>query len=218
MFSSTGSRYRKSCSTTFRLSPYVAGLNCCDVWHLSLARDRASLVDQHFPKCACEAVSLQGSGGEPVGPDERIARIVTSPASYNLTTGQFLTGKLTSVYSVGLSVIREGASDQEIRETVSELTNLAADNQSLVGAVVASAREVRDLQDAERWFAVYATDAGTKQRHADLAGTFPTGLSNTQKKKAIDNRRYRLAEMFEKHLVLATDIDELLVELRAAGI
>lgn len=198
----------------------MSGLSCCDVWHFSDVRARARALDEYYPQCQCERFSLQAGGGEAINQSDKLARIVTSPADYNLTDDELLTARLTSVFAVGLSVIRSGASDDEILSTIDSMLARQADGQSLIGAVVVDAKSIRDLGSpaGDQWFGVYATDAGTKAHHADITGTFPRLPSKSKSKAEQDNRRYRLRDLMASFLVRADTPLKLLAALRTAGI
>lgn len=195
----------------------MSGLSCCDVWHLSIGTKRAVELDGEFPECQCEPFSLRAEGGDPVANDELLARIITSPEDYDLNEGQILTQKLTVLYSRGLSVIRSGASDEEIEETIEELMGRQGEPQTLVGAVVLKSSDIREMKDESRWFGIYATDAGKKQHHADLLGTFPTLGSNNQIRKTRDKRRYKLVDAMVGKLIRADSPPDLIASLRAVG-
>lgn len=198
----------------------MSGVSCCEVWHFSDFRARARLLDEYYPQCQCEPHSLQAEGGEPVGAGDLLARIVTTPAHYDLTTDELLTAKLTSAYSVGLSVIRSGASDGEIMETIDAMLDGQAEGQSLIGAIVVDTKSIREMcsPNGDRCFGVYATDAGTKTHHADITGAFPDMGSNSASKKEQSARRRRLRDLMAGKMVRAESPDELLSALRASGI
>jgi len=178
---------------------------------------RARLLDKEWPGCECERESLQSEGGKPVADDEVVARILTSPEGYDITTRALVATKLQSVYSCGLSVIRSGASDAEISNTVDQLTR-ASETSSLVGAIVLPVADIRALRDEEAWFGVYATDDGNKTHHVDIAGTWPNSGSNKEKRKRQDDRRMRLRDKFASRILFANDAAGLIAQLRAAGL
>lgn len=198
----------------------MAGLSCCDVWHFSEVRARARLLDEFYPECQCEPYPLQAFGGDAVSSNDLLARIITSPAHYDLTGSELLTAKLTSLYAVGLSVIRSGATDDEILETIDMMLGGQAEGQSLVGAVIIDAKSIRDMvsDTGDRCFGVYATDAGAKTHHADITGAFPRTGSNSAKKNEQSARRYKLRDVMADRIVRAETPDELLSALRASGI
>ena len=68
------------------------------------------------------------------------------------TIGEILTAKLTDCYRSGLSVIRQGASDDDILGTIGAL--LAAEgNDGLVGAVVLPAERIREIGEEAKQLA-----------------------------------------------------------------
>lgn len=178
---------------------------------------RAASIDQCFPECACEAWSLCEAGGAPVGDDELIARVLTSPDAYEEDTATIVTGKLTSLYSLGLSVIREGAGDEEIITTINDLLDGAAEPKKLVGAIVVKAAMLRSYADPAQWFGVYATDDRNKSHHVDIFGTTPEGGSS-KANRARKERRYTLADDLSSQIVFADDSATLVEKLRTAGI
>lgn len=181
--------------------------------------DRARSLDEAYPACACEQWSLAEEHPDPVADGEIIARVLTSPDGYDEDQQTILTAKLTDIYSVGLSVIRQSASDCEIRDTVNTLLSGGHEQRRLVGAVVVPAITFREFRESEgeRWFGVYATDAEQNTHHGDVLGTFPDA-SKSQVKKITSSRRYRLAENLSDKIVFADDPEDLLLKLREAGI
>lgn len=189
---------------------------CRATWAASPILKRAETIDAAFPGCACEPFSLQASGGDGVSNDELLARVLTSPDAYDEKTSSILTQKLMAVYSLGLSVIRQGAADAEILGTIDQLLQGQAEPRKLVGAILFSTRIIRSYDAASRWFGVYATDDDHKQHHVDIIGTTPAG-STSQSKKLKNERRYRLADDLRQYVIFADQRDALLAELRDAG-
>jgi len=190
---------------------------CRTVWNGAADNDKARALDAQHPNCACEPCSLRIAGGTPVTDDEVVARIITSPSDYNEDTGDVLTRRLTSLYGAGVSLVRSGASDDEIKETIFQLTGGPAAQNKLVGAAILKALDIRRLGNPEKWFCVYDTNAGEKKHHGDIAGTSPSG-TNSQIEKQQKVRRYKLKDELSNKLVLAADTDALIVAMRAAGI
>lgn len=175
---------------------------------------RAETLDNAFPECACEIWSLTQGNGPGVQSEEVVARILTSPDSYDENTSTIITQKLTQIYSLGMSIIRQGASDQEIIDTVTDLLGNAQEARKLVGAVVIGVEKLRSYandDDNRRWFGVYATDDRGKSHHGDVLGL-------TVKKKEQQRRRYKLAEDMAPLIIEAIDQLDLIAKLRAAGI
>lgn len=177
---------------------------------------RADALDTAFPVCACEKWSLADAHPLPVADDELIARILTSPEGYDETENTIVTKKLSDIYSIGMSVIRQGASDDEILGTISDLTEKAADESSLIGAVLLEAKELRAYLDEERWFGVYATDDRKKLHHGDVFGTFPQG-SKSQRLKITGRRRYRLRDDLVGKIIFDSEPASLLAQMRQRG-
>ena len=113
-------------------------------------------------------------------------------------------------------MVREDASDAEIRATIDELISNAAVEQQLVGAVIVRARHIRSLDSPLRSFCIYDTYAPDKKHHADLLGTFPRNLSNSQSRKTCDDRRYHLRDLFSDHLAHASTPDEVVIAVQRA--
>lgn len=192
-------------------------VECYRAWADAGEHDKACGLDHAHPNCLCEIHSLRSSGGEGVADNEILARVFTDPASYNQSTSAIVSGKITSVHGAGLSTIRQGASDQEISDTINALLSGVQEAQSLVGAAVFETSVIRKFSDLERWFSVYATDDGNKEHHVDVLGTCPIGSKN-KVKNLKSARRNELRKMLEESLIFESDPSELLAELRTRGI
>lgn len=180
--------------------------------------ERAGQLDAAFPQCACEPWSLTADGGCGVQNEELVARVLVAPDDYDETASTILTSRLTALYSMGLSVIRQGASDDEVLGTIDELMTKGSERRTLVGAVVMGAEKIRSYaNDDSRWFGVYATDDRGKERHADIFGTTPLG-SNSSAKRTKSQRRNRLAADMLPLILFEADPPQLLSKLRLAGI
>jgi hypothetical protein len=191
-------------------------VECHQAWAESGEFDKACGLDRAHPHCMCESHSLRLQGGDGVANTEILARVFTDPASYNQSTSTIVSAKITSVHGAGLSTIRQGASDQEINDTINTLLS-SSEIQSLVGAAVFEASAIRDFGDPDQWFGVYATDDDSKEHHVDVLGTCPTG-SNKEIKNLKSARRSELRKMLEESLIRESDPTKLLAELRARGI
>lgn len=191
---------------------------CYQTWSEAPVNKRAPVLDSIFPNCVCESVPLHASGGHAVNDNERIARILTSPGAFDLKVDQILTQKLSSVYASGLSVIRTGASDDEIKKTIDVLMNSQAEPQALIGAALVHVDEIRKVGSEARWFGVYATEEEEKKHHADIMGTTPPAESNNQRRVSQDSRRYELRDMMATRIIRSADAEELISLLRQAGI
>lgn len=178
---------------------------------------RAPTLDETHPGCACEAWSLAQENDHRVADDELIARVLTAPTDYDEETGTILTTKLCDIWSIGLSTIRQGASDDEILATFNQLTVEAKSVRTLAGAIVVQASELRTYDPEGRWFGVYATDDRNKAHHVDVLGTTPTG-SKSAIERAKSSRRHALVRDWSDRVILSGEPGELLTLLRQAGI
>jgi hypothetical protein len=192
-------------------------VECHRAWADSDEHDKACGLDHAYPKFACEIHSLRSKGGDAVTGSEILARVFTDPASYNQSTSTIVSGKITSVHGAGLSTIRQGASDQEISDTINALLSGGQEAQSLIGAAVFETSSIRNFGDEERWFGVYATDDGNKEHHVDILGTCPT-VSKSQDKKLKSARRNELRKLLQASLIRESDLEGLIAALRTHGI
>jgi hypothetical protein len=192
-------------------------VECHKAWADSGEHDKACGLDRAHPNCGCEIHSLRSQGGDGVTNSEILARVFTDPASYNQSTSTIVSGKITSVHGAGLSTIRQGASDQEIADTINALLSGGQEGQSLIGAAVFETSAIRAFGHPERWFGVYATDDGYKEHHVDVLGTCPNG-SKKEIKNLKSARRSELRKMLEASIIFSSDPVELLAELRIRGI
>lgn len=192
-------------------------VECYRTWADAGEHDKACGLDHIHPNCVCEMHSLQSKGGAAVANEEVLARVFTDPASYQYSTSLIVSQKITSVHGAGLSTIRQGASDEEISETINALLKGGQEAQSLVGAAVFETSTVRELGDPDRWFGVYATDDGNKKHHVDILGTCPAGATKSGKGLR-SKRRSELRQILQRSIIFQSDPDELLAELRLRGI
>lgn len=187
---------------------------CVAVWRNASRNEKAQALDAHVLSCGCEVGSLQPPAGEPVKDSELIVRVLTSPDGMDADTGEILTRRLTALFSSGVSVIREGASDDEIRLTVRELTS-AAEPQRIVGCVLVRASAIRHLDPNLRAYCIYDTPDGSKERHADILCTMPTEPSRSQQDRRKEARRRALRDLFQKHTKAVASVEELISIVRA---
>ena len=193
----------------------MSGALCRATWAEADRHSKAAALDAAFPNCACEAWSLVAEHEPPIGGPEPLARVLTTPGMYD--AGQILTQKLTAAWAGGVSVIRAGAPEAEIRDTIAQLLHNGAEPQTLLGAVVFSGMEVAAIGAPERHFGTYHTPDGTKTHHADVLATKPPG-SRTQQRKIESVRRGGLRDFLQPRIIFEQDTDALVSKLRAAGI
>lgn len=149
--------------------------------------------------------------------EDKVARIITEPRDYDIDLRLLLTARLTSVYFNGLSIIRQGASDEDIIRVISR--QLSGEGVvGLFGAAILNARDIRNCGQPAKHFCIYDTDAPGLESHADVTGTFDATLSRSAWKKAESTRRAALRDILGEHLVRATTPEALLSALRNAGI
>lgn len=193
----------------------MSGDECRNVWREAGRHDKAMALDAAFPNCFCEPWSLVADERPAVAPDEPMARILTTPGSYQ--AGEILTQKLTAAWAGGVSVIRAGASEAEIKATIDQLVNHAADSQTLLGAVVFRGIEIASFGAGDRHFGAYHTPDGEKSHHADILATMPLG-TNSQKKRIQSERRRALRDFLQPRIIFEGNEDELIVKLREEGL
>ncbi|WP_372706695.1 hypothetical protein [Brevundimonas sp.] len=193
----------------------MSGDDCRAAWAIAAPHNKAGALDLAFPQCFCEPWSLVGDDHRGVADEEVVARILTTPGMYD--AGLILTQKLTSVSAGGASLIRAGASDVEILGTIMNLLQNAAEPQTLLGAAIFSAGNVRSLGQPQKNFGVYHTPDGAKNHHVDLLATTLAGSKTAQKKTERD-RRYQLRDFMMPTIVAANDPDELLAALGSGPI
>ncbi len=189
---------------------------CLAIWRSTEPKHLARALDAHRADCGCERWSLRGLFRRRVFDQELIIRVITSPDGYDTETKEILTRKLTALYSSGVSILRESSSEDEIRLTVSELTSGGAEPQSLVGAVVLTASQVRQLDPRQRGYCIYDTHAPRRRCHADMFGTFPVQGSNKERERFKERRRYALRDLMAAHLLEADTIEKLIAAVQAA--
>lgn len=190
--------------------------NCKEVWASAPDRLKAAALDSAFPNCSCESNGLSTGGAGPVLDDEVVARIITSPDGYDCDRKELVRAKLTAIYSSGLSIIRQNASDEEIELTVRQQTVETTERNRLVGAAIMRARDIRYDGVPPRRFCLYDTDEPNKAYHADILAPTPQGGTN-QREQAKKKARKQLEKLLMAHLVEVSSTSELIVQIRAAA-
>lgn len=188
---------------------------CKAAWGADVSKGRAQSFDALFPECCCEGHSLT-SDRSGVAPNELIARIFTTPDSYQQDKKEIIWNKLVRAFSDGLSMFRSGCSADEIRTAVERLTTSGAEPTTLAGVTLMAASTVRAVGTPSRWFCVYDTDAAEFSIHADVIGTWPDRTLSKTKTEAEKQIRLRsLRDAFNTSFVPSSSADELIAELRA---
>lgn len=191
--------------------------SCYPTWKGAPPFGKAQILDAAHPHCCCEEVALMPNGGVGVSNTERIARILTSDGDEN-NPDSILRSTLSSVYSCGLSTVRQGATDQEILETINLLTDAKNPVKFLVGASLLNVSEARAFNAGNRWFGIYATEDELKTHHADILGTAPPAPSNSALRREQSHRRNALRLAMLPNIILSSDPGELIKLLRSHGI
>jgi hypothetical protein len=191
---------------------------CYGAFHNGPEQKRASRLDDgEFKNCACEVHSFTEGGGSGVAVDAVLVRVLTDPKQYSLTDGELLDAPMQGIHGRGFSMIRSGATDEEIRSTIRLLVEQSSEPQTLAGAATISVETVRAMEADTRWFGVYATDAEGNDHHADILGTAPQGT-----KKEVNDlrilRRRKLKQVLEGSIIIATNEDDLILKLREIGV
>ena len=187
---------------------------CRDAWSSDISRDRAANFDTRFPDCCCETHSLK-SDVPGVGGQELIARIFTTPESYNRNTKEVVWDKLVRAFSDGLSMFRSGCSECQIRNAVERLTKGGAEINELAGVALIPVEKVRKLGDPCRWFCVYDTESADFSFHTDLIATRTDHNLSRNKQKLQKNERLRvLRDEFMSYFVSSSSVDDLIYQLR----
>jgi hypothetical protein len=188
---------------------------CRDAWKSDSSRGRASSFDLCFPDCCCEAHSLK-SDAPGVGDRELIARIFTTPESYNQNTREVVWNKLVRAFSDGLSMFRSGCSEGQIRDAVEKLTRGGAENNELAGVALIHVEKIRKLGNPSRWFCIYDTESDEFSSHTDLIATRTDPNLSRSKQGLQQSERVRaLRDEFTSSFVFSSSVDDLIDQLRA---
>ena len=139
----------------------------------SKARERVKEFNRHCPDAACEQFSFENGSPGRVEDNEAVVRIHFSPRDFN-KDGVLLPAAFSDVSSVGLSVVRDQASEEEfVRAARQRLANLPGHGVASVSS--ATARDIRGLMYTggvhakhARAFAVYDTAEVGLPKHAEV--------------------------------------------------
>lgn len=189
---------------------------CQAAWEASRNMKRAETFDEQFPDCACEQHEVSTSGPA-VADGDVVAHLITSPKAWDEQASTMLWTRMMLTYSIGLSFFRAGSKESEIAAAVDSLVNNASQPQKLIGATIVTAGAIRALEDGERYFCVYDTDAEEFSMHVDIVGRWVKGLSKNKWGLTKERRQKALRDELNKNIVFASDANELVTNLRAAG-
>jgi hypothetical protein len=144
--------------------------------------DRCEVINKHCEDQRCEKITL-GRYGSPgrVAHAEKIYRILIAPTDMEMSAQQIALTAITHTQSIGMSVLRERAADEEFRIVITERTAQGV-GRSFVGVVEFNCDEIRQLkssnaqegrQSGDRHFIVVDTDMKELPHHADVFNTWP---------------------------------------------
>jgi hypothetical protein len=194
----------------------MSGQACVEAWTADGTKNRTHTFDEKFPHCCCEVHSFSGKHSH-LSPTELMARIITSPFSYDLDGKTIIWSKLVRIYSDGFSLFRAGCFESEVKQAVERAISGGAEPQTLVGAALITVGTVRNAGEPEKWFCVYDTVAEEFSEHADIAGTRPDlTLSNTQQRRQKESRMRTLRDLISETFIYAATAEELISRLRSS--
>ena len=188
--------------------------SCRSAWTQPGGNEAALSLDRAFPDGLCEQFSLSDPPRTAIPDDELLARVLTSSIDADYSAKDILAARLTSAYGRGFSVIRSGASDEDILGVIDKLL-ASREGGLLIGAVVIPAAEIRS---PHKEFCVYDTDGIDIALHGDVVGTFPADMTKSASEKLRTRRRHSLRDRMLPKIVLSSERRDLLNLLRIAGI
>jgi hypothetical protein len=178
------------------------------------ADDRTTLINKHCADQSCELFSLgrHGSPG-PVSPSENVYRVLISPVDIDMTAEQILVTAISHSETIGMSVLRESAGDDEFLQIIVERTK--AQGRSYHGVARLNCREIRSMvstagdprrEAGDRQYIVVDTDMDGLPFHADIFNTLPregTGKNPPSNKSVWRKERQRLLAMANRDVLRA---------------
>lgn len=145
----------------------------------SIAKDKCKYLAEEYARSLTwekEKVSIHSPGT--VQNDEKIARQIHSPHSYDQESGKLTTFAFDDMFNKALSVNRLSFTDTEelhdVGENRAEKARESNPKREYVGLSIAEVTEVRSCYEGlERWFAVYDTSNEDDISHADVCCVYP---------------------------------------------
>jgi hypothetical protein len=176
--------------------------------------DRTTLINKHCVDQCCELFSLgrYGSPG-PVSSSENVYRVLIAPVDIEMTTEQILVTAISHSETIGMSVLRENAGNDEFRQIIVERTK--AQGRSYHGVARLNCREIRSMvstagdprrQAGDRQYIVVDTDMAGLPLHADIFNTLPqesTAKNSLSNKSVWRKERQRLLDMANRNVLRA---------------
>lgn len=132
--------------------------------------DRVGIIADRKPNCACEAEPFSQHSPSLVDHGETIVRMVCVPMHVHLKRLEIKTSFFSHMATVGASVQRlDCARDDELATCVTDLI-AGGDNRVWLGAVSATAGDIRALQphDGKQSFCVLDAGLHGNQAHAEI--------------------------------------------------
>jgi hypothetical protein len=158
--------------------------------------ERASRLSEACPNCICERVTVGRHGSpSPVRSSEILHSVLIAPA--DLENDQIAITVITHAEKNGMSVLRDGASNEEFRQTINIRRQDNA-NRHFHGVASIRCAEVRALNlppnandplRRERLYCVFDTDLEGRPHHADIFATMhPNAQASKLARKAMRGR------------------------------
>ncbi len=190
-FLSTAGEFLRSLSNFFR----------CELWdrrncracraaatHQPVRERAARIHTACHGQFACERFSLGPRCPGPVADVEYLNLIITDPQAVDPRSGKLLPVLVTQVDGNGVSVLRDGATDEEFHVTYAEMkrgSDAKGRERFLYGVCRFLAGEIRH-ENNQRFLGVYATALAQRRHHADvLAPPVATRREQEARKKRI---------------------------------
>jgi hypothetical protein len=177
--------------------------------------NRCVLINKHCKNQICEEITLgrYGSPG-PVGDNERLYRVLIAPVDIGMTAEQIVLTAITHSQTIGMSVLRDRATDGEFHEIVNARTSQNGRTFVAVAELACGAiRSFRSERDepgrlaGERHFMVLDTDMHRLPDHADVFNTVPaqTGSERPSNKAIWRRERGRLLNLANANIIKRQD-------------
>jgi hypothetical protein len=183
----------------------------CRKAQLTTDKDRCLIVNKHCENQKCEKISL-GRYGSPgrVSNAEKLYRILSAPIDISMSAEQIALTAITHTQSIGMSVLRDRATDEEFHNIITGRTREAG--RTFVGVVEFSCGEVRRLRSAnvqegrepgDQHFIVVDTDLRNLPHHADVFNTVPRQSADGKPtpKSVWRREREKLLELANRSIV-----------------
>jgi hypothetical protein len=173
--------------------------------------DRCVTINKHCENQTCEKISLgrHGSPG-PVDDNEKLYRVLIAPVDTGMTAEQIVLTAITHSQTIGMSVLRDRASDDEFRRIVDARASQAGRTFVAVSELdCGTIRSFKSTKDelgrwtGDRHFIVLDTDMNKLPHHADVFNTIPRKSGdNPPSNKAVWRReRVKLLNLANTNII-----------------